>query len=71
MSALFRRFRKHRIMWLALCMLLVTYYFCLPRTLFTDPYSTVISSNTGVLLGAQIANDGRWRFPETNVTRKV
>lgn len=43
--------------------LLVAYYFCLPRTLFSDPYATVIESAEGELLGARIATDGQWRFP--------
>jgi penicillin-binding protein 1C len=42
---------------------LVAYYFCLPRTLFEEPYSTVIESAEGELLGARIAKDGQWRFP--------
>lgn len=44
-------------------LLLVVYYFSLPRTLFSEPYSTVIESKEGELLGAKIANDGQWRFP--------
>ena len=44
--------------------LLVVYYFSLPRTLFQEPYSTVIESKEGELLGAKIARDGQWRFPE-------
>lgn len=44
--------------------LLLVYYFSLPRTLFSEPFSTVIESNTGELLGAKIASDGQWRFPE-------
>ena len=43
--------------------LLVVYYFSLPRTLFEEPYSTVIESSDGELLAAQIAPDGQWRFP--------
>lgn len=44
-------------------LLLIAYYFCLPRTLFEQPYSTVIESEEGELLGAKIARDGQWRFP--------
>ncbi|AMA49965.1 MULTISPECIES: penicillin-binding protein 1C [Flavobacterium] len=44
--------------------ILIIYYFSLPRTLFAEPYSTVIESSTGELLGAKIASDGQWRFPE-------
>ncbi|MGH2665933.1 penicillin-binding protein 1C [Flavobacterium sp.] len=46
-----------------LFVLLVIYYFSLPRTLFQEPYSTVIESKEGELLGAKIARDGQWRFP--------
>jgi penicillin-binding protein 1C len=42
---------------------LMVYYFSLPRTLFQEPYSTVIESKEGELLGAKIARDGQWRFP--------
>ncbi|TRW22314.1 penicillin-binding protein 1C [Flavobacterium zepuense] len=44
-------------------LLFVAYYFCLPRMLFSEPYSTVIESTEGELLGARIARDGQWRFP--------
>jgi penicillin-binding protein 1C len=46
--------------------LLAFYWFCLPKPLFDSPYSTVIEDRTGRLLGARIANDGQWRFPEGN-----
>ena len=44
--------------------LLIGYYFCLPDTLFNDPYSTVLEDYRGELLSASIASDGQWRFPE-------
>jgi penicillin-binding protein 1C len=44
-------------------LLVVLYYFSLPRTLFHEPFSTVIESKDGELLGAKIAADGQWRFP--------
>ncbi len=43
--------------------LLIIYYFSLPKILFQEPYSTVIESKEGELLGAKIARDGQWRFP--------
>ena len=46
--------------------LLVAYIFCLPRQLFDVPYATVVTDRNGELLGARIAEDGQWRFPETN-----
>nr|WP_233192479.1 penicillin-binding protein 1C [Gaetbulibacter sp. 4G1] len=47
-------------------MLLLAYYFCLPNQLFKDPTSTVITSSNNELMGAQIAKDGQWRFPEND-----
>jgi penicillin-binding protein 1C len=44
--------------------LLIVYYFSLPKTLFHDPYSTVLEDHDGRLVGALIAGDGQWRFPE-------
>ena len=38
----------------------------LPLPLFHDPYSTVRCDRQGDLLGARIAADGQWRFPETD-----
>ena len=46
-----------------LLILLVAYYFCLPKKLFDVSYSTVVTDRHGQLLGARIANDGQWRFP--------
>jgi len=47
-------------------LLFIIYLFLLPKNLFTEPYSTVIEDNNGVLLGAHISKDGQWRFPETD-----
>lgn len=46
-----------------IALLLVCYFFCLPRTLFHTPYATVVTDRHGELLGARIAADGQWRFP--------
>ncbi|MBI1305278.1 MAG: penicillin-binding protein 1C [Bacteroidetes bacterium] len=54
----FPRLRK-RLFWL----LLILFYFCLPRNLFRDPYARVMEDREGELLMATIANDGQWRFP--------
>jgi penicillin-binding protein 1C len=40
------------------------WWFSLPSELFSDPTSTVILDRDGKLLGAKIATDGQWRFPE-------
>nr|WP_313777797.1 penicillin-binding protein 1C [[Muricauda] meishanensis] len=44
--------------------LFVLWWFCLPKNLFDDPTSTVVNSSDGTLLGARIADDGQWRFPQ-------
>ncbi|MEM6764217.1 MAG: penicillin-binding protein 1C [Bacteroidota bacterium] len=41
-----------------------TYLFSLPKAFFHDPESTVLLDKNGELLGARIAEDGQWRFPE-------
>ncbi len=56
--------KPHKFKILVLLLLLVGYYFCLPKTLFDSSYATVIQSQDGTLLGAKIADDGQWRFPE-------
>lgn len=45
---------------------LVWYLFCLPARLFSDSTSTVLLDNQNDLLGAKIADDGQWRFPESD-----
>ncbi|HET6991502.1 MAG TPA: transglycosylase domain-containing protein, partial [Bacteroidia bacterium] len=51
--------------WITAILILGTLYaFCLPRQLFSDPTCTVLLDKDGKLLGAQIASDGQWRFPE-------
>ena len=56
-------FVKHRYKSVVILLLLVGYYFCLPKSLFNNPTSSVIESREGILLGAKIANDEQWRFP--------
>ena len=41
-------------------------FLCIPVPKFNDPYSTVLTSSDGRLLGARIADDGQWRFPASN-----
>ncbi|TYC13424.1 penicillin-binding protein 1C [Bizionia gelidisalsuginis] len=58
--------KRHKLKAIVLALLLVSYYFCLPRTLFKDPTATVITSASNRLLGAKIASDGQWRFPKSD-----
>ncbi len=46
--------------------LFIFWWKSLPGPLFSDPNSTVIESSNGSLLGAHIAKDEQWRFPETD-----
>lgn len=61
-----KAFKKPRRYWLyTLGFLFLLFIFCLPKQLFTVPYSTVVLSRDGQMLGARIASDGQWRFPLT------
>lgn len=44
--------------------LFIIWLFCLPKPLFDFPTATVVESSQGHMLGARIASDGQWRFPE-------
>lgn len=46
--------------------IVVTAFFLLPAARVTSPTSTVIEDASGRLLGAVIASDGQWRFPEVD-----
>ncbi|MEX0968624.1 MAG: penicillin-binding protein 1C [Bacteroidia bacterium] len=43
---------------------IIFFIFCLPHPLFDDPLSAVILDRQGNMLGARIAADGQWRFPQ-------
>ena len=58
--------KKHKIKLIIAVIFLTAYYFSLPKTLFKNPTSTVIESSEGELLGAKIATDGQWRFPQND-----
>ena len=58
--------KRNKIKSIILALVLLVYYFCLPKQLFKDPTATVITSSNNTLLGAQIAKDGQWRFPKTD-----
>ncbi len=51
--------------------LLIWFYFSLPKVLFNAPTSYVLEDKDGILLNATIATDGQWRFPyNENVPQK-
>lgn len=62
-GSLLRFLKNHPKKLITIAILLIAYYFCLPKELFKVPTATVIESRQGNLLGAKIANDGQWRFP--------
>jgi penicillin-binding protein 1C len=45
---------------------IISWLNCLPDKLFDNPRATVLLSKDGELLGARIAADGQWRFPESD-----
>jgi penicillin-binding protein 1C len=51
---------------LALLLAFISYWFSLQKRIFNDPFSTVIYASNHELLGALIASDGQWRFPNTD-----
>ncbi|MDT0540676.1 penicillin-binding protein 1C [Croceitalea sp. P059] len=57
-------FYKHKIKFSILLIFIILWLFCLPKSLFSDPISTVVESSNGTLIGARIAEDGQWRFPQ-------
>jgi penicillin-binding protein 1C len=66
MYRLLRYFKRNKIKTTLVFVSLIVYFFCLPRQLFNDPTATVITSKSNELLGAIIAGDGQWRFPESD-----
>lgn len=49
-----------------LVLLFILYYFSLPKPLFSDPVCIVLEDEQQNLLGARIAKDGQWRFPNSD-----
>lgn len=66
MYRFFRYIKRHKKRSILISLLLIGYYFCLPKVLFSDSTATVITSDTHQLLGAHIAADGQWRFPHND-----
>lgn len=66
MKKLKNSIKTHPKKLIILLVLLVAYYFCLPKNLFNEPTSTVVLANNNQLLGAVIADDGQWRFPKSD-----
>ena len=60
------KIKQHKIKTAIAVIAMVVYYLCLPKVLFNQPYATVIEDANGELIGAKIAKDGQWRFPESD-----
>ncbi|NBX80810.1 MAG: hypothetical protein EBQ94_10630, partial [Flavobacteriales bacterium] len=60
------RKRRKKVYAFALGLFLVWYITALPSQLFNDSTSTVLLDRNGELLGARIADDGQWRFQESD-----
>ncbi len=68
MNKIIAHIKHHKIKSAIIAVLVLVYYFSIPNSLFKDPTATVITSKNNELLGAQIAKDGQWRFPENDNT---
>lgn len=64
------KFRRLKIFLLIVVVALIVWWIVMsiivPKPLFDDGYSTVVYSREEMLLGARIAKDGQWRFPESD-----
>ena len=56
--------KNKKLTWVSLVVLAIAYWYCLPKPLFQDPTCMVIEDREGNLMGARIAADGQWRFPQ-------
>ena len=61
-----KKHKKKILISLGIILSAILYWFVLPSQLFNEPYSTVIKDRNGILLGAHVADDGQYRFPETD-----
>lgn len=62
---LIKKHRKKIIAGIVAFGLFIWFLCCLPTPLFNDSYTIVLNDKSGNLLSAKIANDGQWRFPES------
>jgi len=71
MNKLITYIKANKIKSIVILILLLVYYFSLPKVLFDAPTATVVTTKNDKLIGAVIADDGQWRFPEIDsVPRK-
>ncbi|MBA3683136.1 MAG: transglycosylase domain-containing protein, partial [Bacteroidetes bacterium] len=58
--------KTHRVKFTILIIISIVYWWWLPNQLFTTSCSTILLDENNELLAAQIANDGQWRFPQSD-----
>ncbi len=59
-----KQLKRKRWAYLIIVLIASTWFwFSLPDPIFNDPLSFVLEARDGTLLGAKIATDGQWRFP--------
>ncbi len=59
-------FKRNKVKFTFLFLLFIAYWLWLPSKLFTNSCSTILLDENNELLAAQIANDGQWRFPQSD-----
>ncbi len=59
--------RRLLILVLTAALMVIFFWLSLPDTLFDAPVSTVVFDRNNELIGARIAADGQWRFPEDSL----
>lgn len=60
-----KQHKKKTIAFILLIGSFIWFLCCLPNPLFKDSYSIILNDDSGNLLSAKIAEDGQWRFPES------
>ena len=58
-----RRWKFLAATMVVLCMAII---FATPKYPFNSSYSLVVTDSSGILIGARIASDGQWRFPQSD-----
>jgi penicillin-binding protein 1C len=68
LGAILQWYRKHKKISISVIVLAVAFllFLLIPLPKFTNPYSLVLVSKDGELLGAKVADDGQWRFAARN-----
>ena len=66
MGRILQMIKKHPVFYTVGFVFVVWYIFALPNPLFQSDYATVLLDKNKELLGAKIAPDGQWRFPEND-----